>query len=145
MIAGSGGELFVAVKRDKLDMNDEPFVLAVMTKKIKECTKDIEFEYTALRLKSKVVIKRGTWCFTLKLLYSKNHTENIYYIPVKEKEFKMPLSDVYFPDEEIGVTRETYITCVTQCVQYDNNQNSTEYIIDSSIIEKLRNAMADQL
>ena len=144
LIAGSGGELFVAVKRGKLDMNDEPFVLAIMTKKIKECTKDIEFEYTALRLKSKVVIKRDTWCFTLKLLYSKNHTENIYYIPVKEKEFKMPLSDVYFPDEEEGVTRETYITCVTQCVLYDNNQNSTEYIIDSSSIEKLRNAMADQ-
>ena len=42
------------------------------------------------------------------------------------------------------ITRETYITCVTQSVLYDNNQNSTEYIIDSSSIEKLRNAMADQ-
>ena len=115
-----------------------------MTKKIKECTKDIELEYTALRLKSKVVIKRGTWCFTLKLLCCKNHAENKYYIPVKEKEFKMPLSDVYFPDEDVGVTRENYTACETQCVRYDNNQNSTEYIVDSFSIEKLRNAMTDQ-
>ena len=56
----------------------------------------------------------------------------------------MPLSDVYFPDEKVGVTRDNYITCVIQCVLYDNNQNITEYIIDSSSTEKLRNAMADQ-
>ena len=134
-------QIVIAIRRDKVDVNDEPFLLGLMTKKIKVSTTDIEFEYTISGVKNKVVIKKGTYCVTYKLLYSVNLIENIYHIPLKAKEMKIPLSDIYNPDEENEVDRENYLTCTMHSVVDDRNQNEITYVIDSTSIEKLRNTM----
>ena len=77
------------------------------------------------------------------MLHCRDLIENIYYIPLKAKEIKIPLSDIYFPGEESNINRNNYLTCITHIVVDENNQNDITYIIDSSSIDKLRNAMTD--
>ena len=50
--------IMIAIRRERLDVNDEPFVLGIMTKNIKETTKETECEYTISGTKSKIVIKK---------------------------------------------------------------------------------------
>ena len=136
-------QILIAIRRERLDTNDEPFLLGVMTKKIKESIKEHEYEYTISGLKNKIKIAKGVNCVTYKLLHCRDLIENINYIPLKAKEIKIPLSDIYFPGEESNINRNNYLTCITHIVVDENNQNDITYIIDSSSIDKLRNAMTD--
>ena len=138
-------QILIAIRRERLDTNDEPFLLGLMTKKIKETIKEHEYEYTISGLKNKIKISKGIHCVTYKLLHCRNVIENIYYIPLKAKEIKIPLSDIYFPCEELNLNRNNYLKCVTHNEVDGNNQNDITYIIDSSSIEKLRNAMTENL
>ena len=132
--------IVIAIRKQKLEVNDEPFVLSLMTKKIKQSTKDIEYDYTISGAKNKVVIKKGTWFVTVKILYCQNQSTNVYYIPLKANEIKVPLLDTHLPGINPNDTRENYINCVAQSVTNESNQTSIIYIIDDDSLEKLRNA-----
>ena len=124
-------QIVIAIQREKVDVNDEPFLLGLMTKQIKESTKDIEYDYIINGVNNKVLIKKGTFCVTFKLVYCVNLLENIHHIPLKAKEMKIPLSDIYFPDEENDLNRENYLTCTMHNVVDNANQNVINYIIDA--------------
>ena len=132
--------IVIAIRKEKFDVNDEPFVLSLMTKKIKQATKDIEYDYTISGTKNKVVLKRGTWFGTVKLLCCQNQSTNIYYIPLKASEIKVPLLDTIFTLTNPSDTRENYIKCIAQSVMKENNQTHNIYIIDDDSLESLRNA-----
>lgn len=104
--------ILIAIRKEKLDVNDELFILSLMTKKIKQATKDIEYDYTISGTKNKVVIKKGAWFVTVKLLYCQNQSTNIYYIPLKASEIKVPLLDTIVPSTNLSDTRENYIKCI---------------------------------
>ena len=112
---------------------------SLMTKKIKESTKDVESEYTVRGVKSKKVINKGTWCMTMKVLYRQNLSKNVYHIPLRAYDIKVPLSEIYFPGEKSDLTRENYLVCETRSEVKDDNQIKVIYVINSNSIEELRN------
>ena len=124
------------------DVTDEAFIIGIMTKKVKVCTKDNEFEYLVNSLRFKRCIKKGTLCITFKLLYCQNEYENEYYIPPKSKEIKVPLTDVYFPSSLDNITKETYLKCSTTISMQDTNQTVKTYTVCSDSLELLRSAMS---
>lgn len=130
--------IVIAVASERKDISDEPFVLGLMTKKIKESLKDTIYEYTINGTRIKSLIKKGTWCIILKLMYCQNVFENEYYIPVKSKEIKVPLLDVYFPADTAELTRENYLQCSMQTTLLGGTQISNVYTIDSNSLEILR-------
>lgn len=77
---------------------------------------------------------------TVKLLYCQNQSTNIYYIPLKASEIKVPLLDAIFTLTNLSDTRENYIKCIAQSVTNENNQTHNIYIIDDDSLESLRNA-----
>jgi hypothetical protein len=108
-----------------------------MTRKIKQSGKDTENECIINGTGTKTVIKRGTWCVTLKLMYCQNVFENEYYIPLKSN-IKVPLLDVYFPIDISEMTRDNYLQCSKQIKILGRNQISNVYTIDSDSLEILR-------
>ena len=119
--------IIIAINRERLDVNDEPFVLGIMTRKIGGTTKD-ECEYTISGTRRTIVIQKRKWCVTIKMLFCKNVVENTYYIPNKAKELKIPISDVYYPGEVADLTRKNYLICTIQSEVQDNNQVNNVYI-----------------
>ena len=67
--------IIIAINRERLDVNDEPFVLGIMTRNIGGTTKD-ECEYTISGTRRTIVIQKRKWCVTIKMLFCKNVVEN---------------------------------------------------------------------
>ena len=134
-------QIIVVIRREKLDINDESFVLSLMTIIIKQSTKDIEYEYMISGSKNKISIKKGTWFITVKLLYCQDQATNAYYIPVKANEIKVPLSNTYIPGVNKETTRENYLTYVERSATNESNQISNIYIINDDDLETLRNGV----
>ena len=59
---------------------------------------------------------------TVKFLHTVPDTVGDYYIPVKAKEIKVPINDIYFPGKETVLDRETYLTCAVRSIIQDNGQ-----------------------
>lgn len=137
--------IIVAIPCEKKDISDEPFVLGLMTKQIKESQRDIESEYSFNSVSIKTTIKKGTWCITLKLMYCQNVNDNEFYIPVKSKEIKIPLHDIYYPVDDSEITRENYLQCCIQTKILRGNQVSNVYTVDSDCLDVLRKSMRDEL
>ena len=130
--------IIVAIPRQKKDVSDEAFVLGVMTKKVKELSKDMQCEYTIDRLINRSIVKKGTLCVTVKLLSCKNVVENEYYIPLKTSEIKVPIVILYIPAEEANEKRESYIKCKIQTQLHVNGQVLNTYIIDSNCMDDIK-------
>ena len=143
--SNSGANIIVAIPCEKKDISDEPFVLGLMTKIIKESQRDIESEYSINSVRMKTTIKKGTWCITLKLMYCQNVNENDFYIPVRSKEIKIPLHDIYYPVDDSEFTRENYLQCCTQTKILGGNQVSNIYTVDNDCLDKLRKSLTDDL
>ena len=134
--------MIVAIPRKKKDVSDESFVLGIITKKVKELSKDIQCEHVIDSLVNKNTVKKGTYCMTVKLLSCKNVVENEYYIPVKTTEIKVPIVNLYIPVEGTELKRENYILCQMQTVQQTSGQMLKTYIIDCNSIDDIRLAMS---
>lgn len=145
VIHADGDEnIIIAIPCMRTDSNDDPFVLGLMTKKIKETKEDLEVEHLIDGNVQKTTIKKGTWCITFKYLYCKNALENEYYIPVKSKEIKISVLDVYYPADQSDVTRNNYLTCLVQRSVLDS-QVSVVYILDSDKLDELRSSMMTEM
>ena len=106
---------------------------------------DIEVEHLIDGNVQKNSIKKGTWCITFRYLYCKNALDNEYYIPVKSKEIKIPILDVYYPPDQTDVTRNNYLTCVVERSFLENGQVSVVYILDSSKLDDIRSSMTIEM
>ena len=113
-----------------------------MTKKIKELSKDLQYEYTVDNMVNKVDVKKGTLCMTIKLLSSKNVIENEYYIPAKTSEIKIPITTVYITNDMSNTKRENYIRCRLQREENSDGQVFITYIIDTSDLDEVRNSLS---
>ena len=116
-----------------------------MTKQIKESQRDLESEYTMNSVRIKTTIKKGTWCITLKLMYCQNVNDNEFYIPVKSKEIKILLQNVYYPVDDSEVTRENHLLCCTQTKIVRGTQVSNINTIDNDCLDVLRKSITDEL
>ena len=134
-------QIIIAIPITKKDANDDPFVLAIMTRKIKELTKEMPSEYVIGGVKNKTVMKKGVWCITAKLLFSLHVIENEYFVPVKSREIKIPLSDVYFPTESQDTNRENYILCDLKSTSLEMGQVSNVYVVNTSSLDTIRACM----
>ena len=141
----SEANIIIAIPCEKKDTNDEPFMLGLMTKQIKESQLDLESEYTINSVMIKTTIKKGTWCITSKLVYCQNVNDNEFYIPFKSKEIKIPLQVVYYPVEDSELTRENYLVCCSQTKILRGSQVSNIYTIDNDCLDVLRKSMTDDL
>ena len=140
----SEANIIIAIPCDKKDSSDEPFVLGLMTKNITELQRDLESEYSINGVRLKSTIKKGTWCITLKLMYCQNVNENEFYIPIKSKEIKVPIQDVYYPVDDSECTRENYLLCCAQTKILRGTQVSNVYTIDNDCLGVLRKSMTDE-
>ena len=130
--------IIVAIPRQKKDVSDEAFVFGIMTKKVKELSKDMQCEYTIDSLINRAIVKKGTLCVTVKLLTCKNVIENEYYIPLKTSEMKVPIVILYIPAEEANAKREDYIKCKMQTELHVTGQVFNTYIIDCNSMDDVR-------
>ena len=134
-------QIIIAIPTEKKDINDDPFVLAIMTKNIKELSKEMPSEYIIGGVKNKTVMKKGVWCMTAKLLFSSHVVENEYFIPVKSREIKIPLDDVYFPTDSQDTNRENYISCNLRSTLLETGQVSNVYVVDCGSLDAIRACM----
>ena len=78
-------------------------------------------------------------------MYCQNINENEFYIPVKSKEIKIPLHDIYYPVDDSEFTRENYLQCFTRTKILRGNQVSNVYTVDNDCLDKLRKSLTDDL
>lgn len=93
-----------------------------MTKKVRQLCNEITHETLIAGMKVRKIIKKGTWCLTVKFLHKVNDVEGEYCIPVKTKEIKVPMSDVYFSGKDTDCDRETHIKCAVRTIVQDTGQ-----------------------
>ena len=75
---------------------------------------------------------------TLKLLSSINVIENEYFIPVKTKEVKVPITDIYCPVDSPDLNRDNYIMCELKSTTQSNGQVTIAYNVDNSSLDNIR-------
>ena len=112
---------------------------------MKESVRDSEIEYEINGLRMKKTIKKGTWCITIKLMYCQNVNENVYYIPSKSREIKIPVQDVYIPIDNDELTRENYLVCRMNNKVIGGSQVLNTYTIADDCLEILRKDMTNDL
>ena len=59
-------------------------------------------------------------------MYCQDVNDNEFYIPLKSKEIKIPLQDVYYPVADSELTRENYLVCCSQTKILRGSQVSTQ-------------------
>ena len=134
--------VIVAILRDQ---PEDPYVLGIMTMKVKQlCNENIN-EYIINGIKEKKIIKKGTWCMTVKFLHTMTNTVGDYYIPVKAKEIKVPINDIYFPGRETVLDRENYLTCAVRTIIQDNGQTLNIYTPDRTSVDIIRASVSAEL
>jgi hypothetical protein len=134
--------LMVAVLRYQPEC---PSVLGIMTMKVKQICNENVNEYMINGIKKKKIIKKGTRCITVKFLHEITDTAGDYYIPVKAKEIKVPVSDIYFPGKDTELDRESYLTCTVRSMLQDNGQTLNIYTPDSTSIDVIRASVTVEL
>jgi hypothetical protein len=93
-------QTIVAIIVENVKENEEPFKLAMLTKPAKQLRKDYIYECKIDGSDNQITVSKGTWCVTLRFMECKAAENNEYIIPVKTKEIKMPLTSVYFPEDD---------------------------------------------
>ena len=134
--------VIVAILRDQPEV---PYVLGIMTMKVKQLCNDNIIEYIINGIKEKKIIKKGTWCITVKFLHEITDTAGDYYIPVKAKEIKVPISDIYFPGKDTELDRESYLICTVRSMLQDNGQTLSIYTPNSTSIDVIRASVTVEL
>ena len=115
--------VIVAVPRDlSHDLSHDPYVLGIMTKKVSQLCNENVNEYIIDGIQERKIIKKGTWCATVKFLHKTDGAVGDFYIPVKAKEIKVPINDIYFPGKDTLLDRESYVTCAVRSMLLDNGQ-----------------------
>lgn len=82
---------------------------------------------------------------TIKFLHESTDIEGEYYIPVKAKEIKIPVTDVYFPGKDSDLNRETYIKCTVRSIIQVTGQTMNIYTPENSSMNIIKTAMSSEL
>ena len=63
-------------------------------------------------------------------------------IPVKTKDIKVSMSDVYFPGKDTDCDRETYIKCAVRTIVQDTGQTMNIYTPEISCMNRIKSAIS---
>ena len=137
--------VIVALQKDDSEIDGNPYVLGILIKKVKQICNEITNENLINGIKGKKIIKKGTWCMTIKFLHENTDIEGEYYIPVKAKEIKIPVTDVYFPGKDSDLNRETYIKCTVRSIIQVTGQTMNIYTPENSSMNIIKTAMSSEL
>ena len=137
--------VIIAVPRDNVDLSDDPCALGIMTKKVGQLCNENVNEYIVNGMNERKIIKKGTWCVTVKFLHRTDDALGDYYIPVKAKEIKVPINDIYFPGKDTILDRESYVTCAVRSMLLDSGQTVNIYTPESSSIDTIKASLSEEL
>jgi hypothetical protein len=130
-------QTIVAIIDENVQENDVPFKLAMVTKPAKQLRKDYLFECKIDGSDNTITVSKGTWCVTLRFMECKAVENNEYIIPVKAKEIKMPLTNVYFP-EDASSCNDHFLIMYTLRSEEVMGQTVNYYSICDESIESIR-------
>ena len=82
---------------------------------------------------------------TVKFLHKVPDTAGDYHIPVKAKEIKVPICDVYFPGKDTDFNRETYFTCAVRSILQESGQTINIYTPEVTSMDLIRAAITAEL
>ena len=134
--------VIIAVPRDTVEQSNDPYVLGIMTKKVNQLCNENVNEYITDGIKKRKIIKKGTWCVTVKFLHKMNDAVGDFYIPVKAKEIIVPINDIYFPGKDTFLDRESYVTCAVCPLLLDSGQSVNIYTPESTVIDTIRASLS---
>lgn len=96
--AGSNQQTLVAISVENVQENEDSFKIAMLTKTAKQLTKDYVYECNINGSMNKLTIAKGIWCITARFMECTSQSNRDYIIPARTKELKIPILNVYFPD-----------------------------------------------
>ena len=134
--------VIIAVPRDTVEQSNDPYVLGIMTKKVNQLCNENVNEYIIDGIKERKIIKKGTWCVTVKFLHKMNDAVGDFNIPVKAKEIIVPINDIYFPGKDTLLDRESYVTCAVRPLLLDSGQSVNIYTPESTVIDTIRASLS---
>ena len=124
--------------------NEEPFKLAVVTKTAKQLTKDYVYDCKIGGSDNKITVEKGIWCVTLRFMECFNKECHEYKIPVKDKEIKMPLTNIYFPENQGSNGERFNIKYAIRCEEI-MRQTVNYFTICKSSMDTLRSNLSVDL
>lgn len=145
IIQGDEKRIIVVIPREITQGNEDPFILGVMTKNVKRLTKDVEYEYVINGSKNVISIEKGTWCITLRIMSCKDQTLSEYYIPLRSKEIKMPMSSVYLSDSYKDLSRDSYLPHIIDSrLQQGTRQFMNIFTFQSDSLDFIREDLSEE-
>ena len=96
--AGNNQQTIVAIPVENVQENEDPFKIAMLTKTAKQLTKDYVYECSINGSMNKITVAKGIWCITARFMECTSQSNREYIIPTRTKEQKIPVLNVYFPD-----------------------------------------------
>ena len=97
-VAGNNQQTIVAIPVENVQENEDPFKIAMLTKTAKQLSKDYVYECSINGSMNKITIAKGIWCITARFMECTSQSNREYIIPTRTKELKIPVLNVYFPD-----------------------------------------------
>ena len=130
-------QTIVAIVFENAQENDEPFKLAVVTKTAKQLIKNYVNDCKIDGSDNKITVEKGIWCVTLRFMECLNKENNEYKAPVKTKEIKVPITNIYFPENQ-GSNSERFSIKYTIRSEEIMRQTVNYYTICKLSIDTLR-------
>lgn len=134
---GNNQQTIVAVPVENKHENEEPFKMAMLTKTAKQLNKDYVYECSINGSMNKITIEKGVWCITARFMETTNQSSREYIIPTKTKEIKIPVVNVYFPDNWNSSGNIFNIDFVTRSEE-TQNQITNYYVIGQASLDAVR-------
>ena len=70
----------------------------MLTKTAKQLSRDYIYECSINGSMNKITMTKGIWCITVRFMECTSESKREYIIPTRTKELKIPLLNIYFPD-----------------------------------------------
>ena len=116
----------------------EPGIPGILGVRVtKQLMKDYVYDCKIDGPDNKITVEKGIWCVTLRFMECLNKENNEYKVPVKTKEIKVPLTNIYFPENQ-GSNSERFSIKYTIRSEEIMRQTVNYYTICKSSIDTLR-------
>ena len=96
--AGNNQQTIVAIPVENVLENEDPFKIAMLTKTAKQLSRDYVYECSINGSVNKITIAKGVWCITARFMECTSQSKRQYIIHTRTKELKIPVLNIYFPD-----------------------------------------------
>lgn len=135
--ARNNQQTMVAIPIENIQENEDPFKIAMLTKTAKQLSKDYVYECNINGSMNKLTIAKGIWCITARFMECTSQSNREYIIPARTKELKIPILNVYFPDNWNSGGDVFNITFVVRS-EVTLNQTVNYYSICQTSLDLLR-------